>query len=205
MNLNSTLAPAGVNVPVTFTNTTDFNITDGSGTPTVSPITVSGITPQTAGVLPIVSVSVNINHDWDEDITLRLQCPGGAFIELTSQNGLDGDDYTGTVFVPTGAPSITTGTAPFTGNFTPEQAFTALNACAVNGTWNLLAYDLFTPDAGTLLDWSITFNNFVPTTFAWSPTSNMTGSTTLDSYCFSNYHNNVYFNGNESIRWMYSK
>jgi gliding motility-associated-like protein len=179
VNLNATLSPTGVNNPVTFTNTNDFPITDGSVTPTISPITVSGITPQTAGVLPIVSVQLNINHTYDEDLTVWLQCPNGSTIDLTSDNGSSGVNYTNTTFVPSGAPSITAGTAPFTGNFTPEQAFTLLNGCGVNGTWNLMVYDLATGDVGVLTDWSITFNNFVPTTFAWSPVTNMTNSTTL--------------------------
>ncbi len=179
VNLNATLSPAGVNNPVTFTNTTDFAIPDGSITPATSPITVSGITPQTAGVLPIVSVNLDITHTYDEDLTVWLICPNGSTIELTSDNGGAGDNYTNTTFVPTGSTAVTSGTAPFTGSFTPEQAFSLLNSCAVNGTWNLQVYDLASGDVGTLTDWSITFNNYVPTTFAWSPTSNMTNSTTL--------------------------
>ncbi|WP_341901592.1 Ig-like domain-containing protein [Fluviicola taffensis] len=179
VNLNATISPTGTNIPVTFTNTTDFNIIDGSVTPTNSTISVTGITPQTAGVLPIVSVNVNINHTYDQDLTIWLICPNGSTIDLSSDNGGSGQNYTNTAFVPSGSPSITTGTAPFTGNFTPEQAFSLLNGCGVNGTWTLQVYDLATGDVGTLLDWSITFNNFVPTTYAWSPTSAMTGSTTL--------------------------
>ena len=180
VNLNATLTPAGVNNPVTFTNTTDFPLNDGSVTPVNSTITVSGITPQTAGVLPIVSVNANITHTYDGDITIWLRCPNGSTIDLSSDNGGAGANYTNTTFVPTGAPSITTGTAPFSGSFTPEQAFSLLNSCAVNGVWTLQVYDLATGDVGTLTDWSITFNNFVPTTFAWSPTTNMTNSTTLN-------------------------
>ncbi|MNK18571.1 Leupeptin-inactivating enzyme 1 precursor [compost metagenome] len=180
VNLNATLTPAGFNNPVTFTNTNDFPITDASTTPTVSPITVTGITQQTPGVLPIVSVNLNIPHTYVSDVTVWLQCPNGNIIELTSDNGGAGQNYTNTTFVPTGAPSITTGTAPFTGNFTPEEAFSLLNSCAVNGTWNLMVYDLGFGDVGTLTDWSITFNNYVAPTFVWSPTTNMTNSTTLN-------------------------
>lgn len=179
VNLNATLSPPGVNNPVTFTNLTDYAIPDGSVTPAASPIAVSGITPQTAGVLPIVSVNVNIVHTYDEDITIWLQCPNGSTIELSSDNGGTGDNYTNTTFVPTGSPSITTGTAPFTGTYTPEDPFSLLNSCSVNGTWVLQVYDLATGDVGTLQDWSITFNNYVPVTYAWSPTTNMTNSTTL--------------------------
>jgi gliding motility-associated-like protein len=179
VNLNATISPAATNTPVTFTNSADFTIPDGTSVQVVSPITVTGINPQTPGVLPIVSVCLNINHTWDQDLQIFLQCPNGSILTLSTDNGLDGDNYTNTCFTPTG-PSIIGGVAPFTGNFSPEQAFTALNACNVNGTWNLLVSDNFLGDAGSLLDWSITFNNYTPgPTFAWSPTTAMTGATTL--------------------------
>lgn len=178
VNLTSTVTPVSSNTPMTFTNTTDFPVPDGTSSIS-SPITVSGVNQQTPGVLPIVSVCMNLTHTWDEDLQIYLQCPNGTLLNLSTGNGLDGDNYTNTCFVPTGT-SILTGTAPFSGNFTPEQAFTALNACSVNGTWNLVVSDNFAGDNGTLLDWSITFNSYNPgATFAWSPTTNMTNSTTL--------------------------
>jgi gliding motility-associated-like protein len=184
VNLAATISPAASNTPVTFTNTADFPIPDGIGAgvgPTVSsPITVSGINPQTVGVLPIVSVNVSLTHTYDQDVQMYLQCPGGTTIQLSTGNGGAGANYTNTTFVPTGSPSIVGGTAPFTGSFTPEQAFSLLNACAVNGTWNLVLQDDFQGDIGTILGWSITFNTYTPApTFAWSPTANMTNSTTL--------------------------
>ncbi len=177
--LNATVGPAAVNTPMTFNNTADYAIPDGTSSVS-SPITVSGVTQQTPGVLPIVSVCVNLTHTWDEDIQMYLQCPNGTQIQLSTGNGLDGDNYTNTCFVPTGAPSILTGAAPFSGSFMPEQAFSTLNACAVNGTWNLVVSDNYAGDIGTILDWSITFNSYTPApTYAWSPTTNMTNSTTL--------------------------
>ena len=178
VNLTSTVTPVSSTTPMTFTNTADFIVPDGTSSIS-SPITVSGVNQQTPGVLPIVSVCMNLTHTWDEDLQIYLQCPNGTLLNLSTGNGLDGDNYTNTCFTPTGT-SILTGTAPFNGSFTPEQAFTALNACNVNGTWNLVVSDNFAGDIGTLLDWSITFNSYSPgATFAWSPTTNMTNSTTL--------------------------
>jgi gliding motility-associated-like protein len=178
VNLTSTVTPVSSTTPMTFTNTTDFLIPDGVSQVS-SPITVSGVNQQTPGVLPIVSVCLNITHTWDEDLQIYLQCPNGTLLNLSTGNGLDGDNYTNTCFTPTGT-SILAGTAPFSGSFTPEQAFTALNACSVNGTWNLVVSDNFAGDQGTILDWSITFNSYSPgATFAWSPVTNMTNSTTL--------------------------
>ncbi|MDF3029407.1 MAG: Ig domain protein group 2 domain protein [Fluviicola sp.] len=178
VNLTSTVTPVSSTTPMTFTNTTDFVVPDGVSQVS-SPITVSGVNPQTPGVLPIVSVCMNLTHTWDEDLQIYLQCPNGTLLNLSTGNGLDGDNYTNTCFTPTGT-SILAGAAPFNGSFTPEQAFTALNACSVNGTWNLVVSDNFAGDQGTILDWSITFNSFSPgATFAWMPTTNMTNSTTL--------------------------
>jgi gliding motility-associated-like protein len=178
VNLNAIVTPVATNTPVTFNNTVDLPIPDNN-TVVSSTIAVSGITPQTVGVLPIVSVCVNFTHTWDADLDIYLQCPNGTQIQLSTGNGGSGDNYTNTCFVPTGT-AITAGTAPFSGNFTPEQAFTLLNACTINGTWSLVVSDNTAGDSGTLLDWAITFNNYTPgATYAWSPTSNMTGSTTL--------------------------
>ncbi len=178
VNLTSTVTPTSSTTPMTFTNTADFVVPDGVSSVS-SPITVSGVNPQTPGVLPIVSVCMNLTHTWDEDLQIYLQCPNGTLLNLSTSNGLDGDNYTNTCFTPTGI-SIIGGVAPFNGNFSPEQAFTALNACSVNGTWNLVVSDNFAGDAGMILDWSITFNSFSPgATFAWSPLTNMTNSTTL--------------------------
>jgi len=165
--------------PTTFTNGTSMPIPDNNATGVTSNVTVSGINPTTVGANPILSVCLNITHTWDSDLSIFLRCPGGTQIELSTGNGGAGDHYTNTCFVATGT-AITAGTAPFNGNYTPEQAFTLLNACAVNGTWSLIVRDGAGGDVGTLLNWSITFNNTFTPTFVWSPTTNMTGSTTLN-------------------------
>lgn len=49
------------------------------------------------------------------------------------------------------ATAITTGTAPFTMVSSPQQPFTNLNACAVNGAWTLNVQDDAAVDVGTLI------------------------------------------------------
>ena len=53
------------------------------------------------GVLPIVSVNVSLNHTFDQDVQMYLQCPGGTTIQLSTGNGGAGANYTNTTFVPT--------------------------------------------------------------------------------------------------------
>ncbi|MFN3940595.1 MAG: PKD domain-containing protein, partial [Chitinophagales bacterium] len=85
-----------------------------------SPINVSGVTPATFSPDMLVSVCLQIEHETDDQLDISLQCPDGTIIELSTDNGGAGNNYDGTCFVPTGAPSITTGVAPFTGSYLPE-------------------------------------------------------------------------------------
>ncbi len=75
---------------------------------------------------------------------------------LTSGNGGSGDNYTHTVFDDSAAASITTGTAPFTGSYRPQQALSALAGQDPNGTWKLHVVDSYTTDVGTLTGWTLT-------------------------------------------------
>ena len=160
--------------PTTISNTTAVTIPDN---PNVSSsINITGITGANIGANPIVSVCLDIDHTFTADLDISLQCPNGTIINLTSDNGGGGNNYTGTCFTAAGPP-ITGGNAPFTGDFSPEDPLTDLNGCDINGTWTLLISDDSNGDTGTLNGWSMSFNN--EPTFVWSPTTNMTNSTTL--------------------------
>ena len=153
---------------VTYNGVSNIAIPD-PGTVSTS-IVVSGTTlnaNQIAGVL------INAAHTYDMDLSFTLIAPNGSSIDLSSNNGGGGDNYTNTYFSTTGA-SITTGTAPFTGTYTPEVAFTNLTGSA-NGTWTLTINDNASVDVGTLNNWSLTFNNINVGTYAWS--SNPAGFT----------------------------
>ncbi|MDG2370356.1 MAG: T9SS type A sorting domain-containing protein, partial [Flavobacteriales bacterium] len=57
----------------------------------------------------------------------------------------------------TGGSAITSGSAPFTGTYAPEEAFTGLSGTA-NGTWTLSVYDDAGGDGGYIDDWSISLS-----------------------------------------------
>lgn len=82
----------------------------------------------------------------------------GTRIELTTDNGLSGDDYAQTIFDDAAATSVTAGSAPFSGTFKPEQALSSFDGQNANGTWHLEIYDDVAMDTGTLDGWSITIN-----------------------------------------------
>ncbi len=105
-------------------------------------------------------IVVNINHTFDADIDITLIAPNGTSIELSTDNGSSGDNYTNTYFNNSALTLITSGTAPFTGYFKPEGNLSLLNGINANGTWTLQICDDFSGDIGTLNSWAI---NFEPT------------------------------------------
>lgn len=149
---------------ISFSNQTGFAIPDNNTTGIFSPIIVSGLSG--TATANIVSVNINISHTYDSDLSIYLICPDGTQIDLSSNNGGGGNNYSNTVFSSIGT-SITTGTPPFTGTYLPEQPFSLLSACNLNGTWNLRVADGAALDAGFISNWTITFNN--SNSYSWLP------------------------------------
>ena len=110
----------------------------------------------------ISNVTIDISHTWDGDLSINLVSPSGASLNLSQFNGGSLNNYTNTVFVD-GAPSITTGSAPFTGQFSPEGGTFAstFDGETVSGDWLLAVCDDAGGDLGTVNSWSITFLELV--------------------------------------------
>src|SRR5690606_3594604 len=104
---------------------------------------------------------------WDSDVDITLTGPNNVAIDLSSDNGSTGDNYTNTVFSNTAVTNITAGTAPFTGTFLPEGNLT--NSFSIpNGVWSLKVTDDLTGDTGSFLDWAISISYTIPaSTVAW--------------------------------------
>ncbi len=103
----------------------------------------------------IESVELDLTHTFDGDLDITLITPSGASILLSDQNGGSGDDFIGTVFMD-GAVSLGTGTPPYTGTFSPDVPFSALNGEDTEGTWKLEIFDNFGGDIGAF--GSVTLN-----------------------------------------------
>jgi gliding motility-associated-like protein len=125
------------------------------------------------------------------DLVFYLICPDSTVIILkpsgqgTGSGGFIGYStlFNNTCFVPAG-PALGTGTAPYSGSFGTNQPFNNLVGCTANGVWKLAIAPNGFISAGNIVTtgWSITFNDpeiSYQSDFTWSPTSNMTGSTTL--------------------------
>ncbi len=136
-------------------------------------LNISGFPFQFVTPNMIESVCIDVTHPWDGDLDIFLIAPDGKFLELTTDNGGLGDNYTATCFTQTAATSIVFGTAPFTGDFTPEGSWSFLNGAPVNGDWKLqLTDDGFGFD-GTLNSWSINFAPIYDIQYSWSPSTNL--------------------------------
>ncbi len=121
-----------------------------SGTPTSSTINV----PDMGNVTRLV-VGVNIQHTWNSDVTLNIDAPNAAPVELTSGNGGSSDNYTNTFFSSQASNSITGGTAPFTGVFAPEASMMPIIGTSATGAWVLNASDSISSDSGTITGYTL--------------------------------------------------
>jgi hypothetical protein len=131
------------------------------GGPTTSPasVTDTGVIGTNPGDYQIDNVEIDITHTWDSDLDITLVSPMGTSLELSSDNGGSGDNYTGTIFMDGGA-DITTGSAPFTGTFEPEGGTFAATFAGenINGDWILSICDDSGGDSGTLNSYCITIS-----------------------------------------------
>jgi cysteine-rich repeat protein len=105
---------------------------------------------QANGSISSVSLLVNITHAWDADVDITLTPPNATALDVSTDNGGSGDNYTNTVFNSSCATAITAGAAPFTGCYRPESTFAGLVGQSAAGTWTLKVADDEAPDIGTL-------------------------------------------------------
>ncbi|MGC6470198.1 MAG: gliding motility-associated C-terminal domain-containing protein [Flavobacteriales bacterium] len=106
-----------------------------------------------------IIVCLTITHTWTSDLDIRLISPNGTIVELSSDNGGSGNNYTSTCFDMQASTFITNGNAPFNGSYIPEGNLSNFNNQNANGTWNLSIRDDTFIDTGNLISWSIEFNN----------------------------------------------
>lgn len=123
----------------------------------------------------ISSICIDLETDWTDDLEIYLIAPSGEILELSTNNGGGGQNYTNTCFTPNSFSSITTGTPPFTGDFQPEGSWADLTGATINGNWALRIGDAFGPlQVGRLNSWSITFESINAVSYAWTPATGLT-------------------------------
>ena len=108
------------------------------------------------------SLCIDISHSFTADLDIVLFTPNEIIYEVSTDNGLDGDNYTNTCFTMDANTSIAYGTAPFDGDYIPEgnsdgTNFDDLIGEDANGTWTLFIGDDWPGIEGTLNSWSLDF------------------------------------------------
>ncbi len=119
-----------------------------------------------------ITVKVNLTHPFDGDVAIYLVSNTGEILRLVHGVGGNGDNFENCIFSDEASLSISGGTAPFTGSYRPGLStypsclpgtilskFSEFGGGNVipNGTWTLRVFDKAETDAGTLNNWSISF------------------------------------------------
>jgi len=131
------------------------NATSISIGPVAETVTNSIISLTDSHVITKVTTSINLTHTYDADLDIYLKAPNNTQVELTTDNGSSGDNYTNTVFDDDATNLITAGTAPFTGTYKPEGLLSTFNGLSMLGDWTLIITDDSDIDGGTLLNWGL--------------------------------------------------
>jgi subtilisin-like proprotein convertase family protein len=107
--------------------------------------------------LNILDVNVKIDtvtHTYDGDLSFDLTHLSGN-VSLINRRGGSGDNFIGTNLNDSATIPISSGSAPFTGNYKPESPLSAFNGLSTNGSWVLSITDHATFDTGFLKAWCI--------------------------------------------------
>lgn len=142
-----------------------------NGVMTSFPLTISTIAAEQLNAdFGLLAAAININHNHVDDLEVYLVAPDGKTIALTTFNGSNGDNYTYTKFSDYATQPITSGWAPFTGTWRPEERLGELNnGQNGNGIWTLNIRDgVVNNREGTLLGWSLTFGANATTPFIFT-------------------------------------
>ncbi|MDB5330580.1 MAG: glycosyl hydrolase [Phycisphaerales bacterium] len=135
-------------------------IPDGPGGQVTSTLAVSG----TIGNIANITCTLSINHTFDSDLQAYLISPTNTRIELFSGDGGSGHNFTATTFSDAAATPISSGSAPFSGSYTPDDPLSTFNGQGANGVWSLEVHDNAAVDTGTIISWSLAVTSGEPNT-----------------------------------------
>ncbi len=156
---------------------------DGSGAEYTTSLEFSNF--QTGAVLTnindLIGVCLNMEHSYGGDLDIILECPNGSSVSfLTFPNNLNGRflgeavdddsltqgvgyDYcwtptaTSTLLETANALNINGGESIPAGDYRPDQPFTNLIGCPLNGEWTIRVRDNLFADNGYIFSWGISF------------------------------------------------
>ncbi|MBU3822841.1 proprotein convertase P-domain-containing protein [Flavobacteriaceae bacterium XHP0103] len=135
---------------------TDYSVNPGTNISWWSGTYNTTITVPDSYVLTDVNVTVNISHTWNEDLDIYLISPTGTTVELSTDNGGNGDNYNNVTFDDASTNTLPTGNTTLSGTYRPEGSLASFNGQNSNGDWTLRVTDDTNWDGGTIN--SITLN-----------------------------------------------
>ena len=140
-----------------FSNNTVTGIPD-NGSISI-PIAVTGLPTAIDTVnFGLESITLDIVHTADQELTLQLQAPDGTTVLLAKN--LPGSNYTNTIFNGTSNRYVDFGTSPYADNYRSIQDLSYLNNSQnPNGAWNLIVTDNAAGNVGTVQNVSFNFGS----------------------------------------------
>jgi len=136
----------------TSSETLSIPITD-NGVATTTSLDVVGL----IGTVEDLNVTLSIDHPAADDLDVFLISPDGTRVELFSDVGVGGANFTGTTLDDQAATSISLGAAPFSDSFQPLGQLSDFNGEIPRGVWTLeVTDDTNNGLTGTIVDWSLT-------------------------------------------------
>ncbi|MCJ7509391.1 MAG: DUF333 domain-containing protein [Dehalococcoidia bacterium] len=139
---------------------------------------------------------LNITHPYDDDLDVYLISPAGTRVELFTDIGGSGDNFSGTAFDDESFYPIALNDdpllAPFTWTFSPEGVLADLNGESFLGQWRLEVTDDLAGNAGTLNSWELELCHDVSSGDGASPTSSVAVGT--HAYAFGRDAGGSYWN-----------
>ena len=106
-------------------------------------------------VVERLTVMVDIDHTFDNDLTISLIGPDDTAVVLSRRRGGQRDDFDHTTFDDASTQEISVGAAPFRGIFKPDEPLSAFKDKLVSGTWTLKIEDHAAQDGGSLNRWQL--------------------------------------------------
>jgi len=114
------------------------------------------IIPQPGVILTDLSVRVDqLLHTATGDLQISLVAPNGRGILIVDSVGGSGDNFINTRLNDNYSTPIISGTAPFTGDFRPDNFLSQLQGLSSAGIWKLRIVDRQPVDVGTLNAWAL--------------------------------------------------
>ncbi|MEO1032079.1 MAG: reprolysin-like metallopeptidase [Bacteroidota bacterium] len=126
-------------------NSLPISISDQGGATYTSSITVGENL-----LISDIDIAIDITHSFTADLDISITSPGGTTVNLSSDNGGDGQNYTNTVFDQEATQQITSGSAPFSGRFIPEGDLSQFYNTMSSGEWIITIVDDAFGDGGSI-------------------------------------------------------